>query len=265
MLTLDTLLDRLWQDYVKYNPHAQQVVDLLAGRGEAVRNDHIAFRTYDHSKVNLEALAQPFLDLGYTPGEDYDFPEKRLRARHFEPPERDKPLIFISELKTGEFSSTLRDIVEKLVAQVSEELTQRADFPIAGRPWSVSQVDYETLRKESEYAAWVAAMGYRANHFTVDVNALTTFESLQQLNEFLKENGFALNDAGGEIKGSPEVYLEQSSTLAGEVTVEFTDGTAKVPGCYYEFAKRHKTSDGKLFTGFVAKSADRIFQSTDNR
>jgi hypothetical protein len=265
MSTLDTLLDRLWQDYVKYNPHARQVVDLLEARGERVYNDHIAFRTYDHPKVNLETLAKPFLDQGYTPGEDYDFPEKKLRARHFEPPTRDKPLIFISELRTDAFSDTLRDIVRKLVAQVPDDLPGHWDFPIAGRPWSVSQIDYESLRKESEYAAWVAAMGYRANHFTVDVNALESFDSLQQLNEFLKQNGIALNDAGGEIKGTPDVYLEQSSTLAGEVEVAFTDGTMKIPGCYYEFARRYETPDGRLFTGFVAKSADRIFQSTDRR
>jgi hypothetical protein len=265
MVTLDTLLDRLWQDYVAMNPHAQQVVDLLEARGDTVYNDHIAFRTFDHPKVNLEVLAKPFLDLGYAPGEDYDFAQKKLRARHFEPPGRDKPLIFISELRTDEFSDTLRDIVGKLVDQVPDDLPKQVDFPIAGRPWSVSQIDYESLRKQSEYAAWVAAFGFRANHFTVDVNALQSFDSLQQLNSFLKENGIALNEAGGEIKGSPELYLEQASTLAGEVAVTFTDGSMTIPACYYEFAKRYEMPDGKLFTGFVAKSADRIFQSTDRR
>ena len=265
MSTLNTLLDRLWRDYVRYNPHAQQVVNLLEARGETVRNDHIAFRTYDHPRVGLDQLAKPFLDLGYTPGESYDFPKKKLRARHFEPPEPGQPLVFISELRTGEFTSTLRGIVEKLVAEVPDDLPERWDFPIAGRPWAVTQKDYETLGRESEYAAWVAAMGYRANHFTVDVNALQTFDSLQQLNAFLKENGIALNDAGGEIKGSPEALLEQSSTLAGEIEVQFADGTMKIPGCYYEFARRYEQPDGTLFTGFVAQSADRIFQSTDRR
>jgi hypothetical protein len=263
--TLDQLLERLWEDYVTLNPHAQQVVDLLRGRDERVYNDHIAFRTYDDPKVNLETLAKPFEALGYTAGEDYDFSEKKLRARHFEPPQRDKPLIFISELRTGEFSGRLREIVQKLTAQVPADLPGRWDFPVAARPWEVSQADYEALREESEYAAWVAAFGYRANHFTVDVNALTSIETLHELNAFLKANGIAMNEVGGEIKGSPELYLEQSSTLAGEVTVHFSDGTAKIPGCYYEFAKRYKLPDGTLFTGFVAKSADRIFQSTDRR
>ena len=54
----------------------------------------------------------------------------------------------------------------------------------------------------------------RANHFTVLVNDLTTFKNLLELNAFLKSNGFKLNSAGGEVKGSREVFLEQSSTLA---------------------------------------------------
>jgi hypothetical protein len=265
MSTLDTLLDRLWQDYVGFNPHAQQVVELLHQRGEQIFNDHIAFRTYDHPRINLEVLAKPFLDFGYTPGEDYDFPEKKLRARHYEPPTRDKPLIFISELRTGEFRDTLREIVNHLVDQVPESVPEQWDFPVIGRPWQVSQIDYEALRKQSEYAGWVAAFGFRANHFTVDVNALKSFDTLQQLNDFLKDNGIALNDADGQIKGSPQQLLEQSSTLAGEVEVPFTDGPLKIPGCYYEFAKRYNKPDGQLFTGFIAKSADRIFQSTDRR
>ena len=47
--------------------------------------------------------------------------------------------------------------------------------------------------------------------------------------------------------------------------VEFADGGLTVPGCYYEFTRRYPLASGDLFQGFVAKSADRIFQSTDRR
>jgi len=81
----------------------------------------------------------------------------------------------------------------------------------------------------------------------------------------LKTNNFLLNDSGGEIKGSTDVYLEQSSTRADPTQVAFSDGTKTIPCCYYEFAKRYTMPDGKLFTGFVAQSADKIFESTDNK
>jgi hypothetical protein len=72
-----------------------------------------------------------------------------------------------------------------------------------------------------------------------------------------------LNKAGGVIKGTPEQFLEQSSTMAVPVHVKFTDGTFEIPGCYYEFAKRYALPNGKLYTGFVAASADKIFESTN--
>ena len=265
MASLQALLDRLWEDYAALNPQAGRIHELVQQRGERIRNDHVAFRTFNDPRVGLEKVARPFEAFGYEPRGEYQFTEKRLFARHFEHPEPDRPKVFISELKLEAFSDALRERVGKLVEQMPAGATDRWDFPVMGRPWAVSYDDYETLRAESEYAAWLAAFGFRANHFTIDVNALNTFESLQALNAFLKENGFEMNEAGGEIKGSPEQYLEQSSTLAAEADVEFSDGVRRIPACYYEFARRYEMPDGRLFNGFVAKSADKIFQSTDRR
>ena len=72
-----------------------------------------------------------------------------------------------------------------------------------------------------------------------------------------------MNEAGGEIKGSPDSYLEQSSTMANEVEVEFSDGTYTIPYCFYEFARRYEMPDGSLFHGFVANQANKLFESTD--
>ena len=72
-----------------------------------------------------------------------------------------------------------------------------------------------------------------------------------------------MNDSGGEIKGTPEQLLEQSSIKSEIVAVDFKEGSFEVPGCYYEFARRYPDADGKLYSGFIAKSADKIFESTD--
>ena len=66
------------------------------------------------------------------------------------------------------------------------------------------------------------------------------------------------------IKGSPEVLLEQSSTMADKVVVNFTDGDVEIPSCFYEFARRYPMDNGQLYTGFVAASADKIFESTNS-
>lgn len=53
--------------------------------------------------------------------------------------------------------------------------------------------------------------------------------------------------------------------MANTVQVTFDDGSAEVPGCFYEFARRYPDADGSLFQGFIAASADKIFESTDRR
>jgi hypothetical protein len=171
--------------------------------------------------------------------------------------------VFISELCVYELSASSTQIIERLVADLPKSFGERADLPYAGRPWPVRRAEYASLLHESEYAAWVAAFGFRVNHFTVNVNALTTFPDLLSLNAFLVDHGFTLNESGGAIKGTPADRLEQSSTRADEIEVEFADATVRIPSCYYEFARRYPLASGELFHGFVPRSADKIFESTD--
>ena len=264
-MPLDRLLDRLWADYVGLNPQVGVIHALLRDRGERVVNDHIALRTFADPRIGLEALARPFLAQGYAAAGDYAFPRKRLRARYYLHADPDRPKIFISELLLDRCTPALRRDVERLLGQVDAEAGERsARLERLGRPWpACSRAVYGRLLEESEYAAWLAAFGLRANHFTVSVNALTSFASLGALNSAIEAAGIAMSRAGGLIKGSPEELLEQSSTLAAPVEVAFADGSAVVPGCYYEFARRYAGADGRLFTGFVPDSADRIFESTD--
>ncbi|MCX5660194.1 MAG: DUF1338 domain-containing protein [Planctomycetota bacterium] len=265
MSNLRTLLDRLWTDYAELNPQAGQIHRLLGQAGETVVNDHIALRTFDDPRVSLDVLARAFTDGGYQPRNEYHFPEKHLFARHFEHPSAEFPKVFISELKLGQFPADIARRITALLDQMDPSIPARWDFPVVGRPWRVSYADYEALRAQSEYAAWVAAWGFRANHFTVLVNELRTFRTLQELNGFLTRSGFELNVAGGEIKGTPADGLEQSSTLANHASVNFIEGPRVIPGCYYEFARRHPMPDGRLYGGFVARSADKIFESTNRR
>lgn len=256
------LLDKMWVDYTAINPLAQKIFDTLTLEGEVLTNDHIALRTFNHPRVSVDVLARPFLAWGYTEKGDYQFTEKKLYAKHYEHSDPSMPKIFISELKLEEFSPELRQTVESLINQIPEGVELSNDFTSMGRPWKVTTAIYDSLLKESDYAAWVAAFGYRPNHFTVFINDLKKYSDIKVLNEFLKSKGFKLNSSGGEIKGTPEVYLEQSSTLANNIEVEFDDTKRVIPACYYEFAKRYPMNNGKLYQGFVATSADKIFEST---
>ena len=96
-------------------------------------------------------------------------------------------------------------------------------------------------------------------------NHLDSYKSIEQVNKKILSAGFKMNEVGGLIKGSPSVLLEQSSTLADHVQVQFSDGYKEIPGCFYEFAKRYPMADGHLYQGFVSASADKIFSSTDTK
>ncbi|NMS52677.1 2-oxoadipate dioxygenase/decarboxylase family protein, partial [Vibrio parahaemolyticus] len=125
---------------------------------------------------------------------------KKLIAKHYEHPDPKQPKVFISELKVEECSSELQEIVKNLVAQVDADKLNDSAFLHGGRLWDLSFADYQTLAKESEYASWLAAHGYGANHFTVSVNQLNEYEEVKQVNDHLRTAGFTINENGGEVK-----------------------------------------------------------------
>ena len=259
---VEQFFENLWQDYLRKTPSAAKVHQVLGGGAEII-NDHVAFRTFNIAPVRLEKLAELFENMGYFANGDYHFAAKKLRAKHYEHMNKDLPKIFISELMVEELSEDAQQIIADLVASIDPREVEKDEFLFSGPHWQVTKAQYDRLLEESEYAAWTSAFGFCANHFTVSINRLEGYDSLEGVNQKLKDEGFVLNTSGGEIKGSPEVFLEQSSTMADRIPVKFADVTAEIPSCFYEFAKRYDMPDGELYTGFVAASADKIFESTN--
>lgn len=264
-MTTTAIFDKLWKEYTERTPSAQKIKDLFTSEGNTVYNDHVAFRTYDDERVNIEVLATPFLEVGYEEKGEYTFEAKKLYAKHYEhKTDKNAPRVFISQLKTKEFSAELQSEVKRLIDSLSSEDLDPKTLVFKGRLWEKPSYKlYEKLQEESEYAAWLYVNGFCSNHFTVDINKLDTFASIQEVNQFLKDNGFKMNSSGGEVKGTPAEFLEQSSVLADRIPVDFQEETKEITSCYYEFAYRHPMENGELYSGFIAKSADKIFESTD--
>ncbi|MFQ3206058.1 MAG: hypothetical protein ACI9IT_000192 [Glaciecola sp.] len=262
---INKLFQGLWDDYIKITPSASKIHQLLEAKTGMpdIINDHIALRTFNLESVNLNKLAAHFLALGYEQKGDYDFATKKLTAKHFEHPDSKHPKVFISELSVDELSETAQEIINKMVSSIDPQAIESDNFLYSGTHWVVSHDDYKTLLAESEYAAWMAAWGYRANHFTVSVNHLNRIDDLTEVNDVLKQAGFKLNTSGGEIKGGEDVCLAQSSTMADSSEVVFADSTVSIPSCFYEFAQRYKMVNGEYYQGFVTASADKIFESTN--
>lgn len=257
-----------WNQYMEEIPAARKIYALFQEKGErfgCLEHDHLALRTFNDPRVDLETIMQPFVDMGYKPARSYDFPEKRLFALHYEPPKPNAPKIFISQLLLQRFSPEFQALVQSFLNKIPNSSFKKMDeFFLSKAVWGDLNFNvYNLLLKESQYAAWLYAYGFRTNHFAVNVNGLKHFKSCQEINEFLKKEGFTLNAVNGEVKGSPAQLLEQSSTMAENNEVQFMDGIHSIPSCYYEFTQRYPDKKGKLYPGFIADSADKIFQSTD--
>ncbi len=272
-MTRDQFFNQLWQDYIKMTPQALKIFELFKSSNPTVANDHVAFRTWDHEKINIKKLETHFFDLGYKRFSPYEFKEKKLSAfGYIHSTDLMAPKIFLSELKTKELSINSQKIINKITDQISENAFKNMSVFWQGLLWKpITWSEYQTLADESEYAAWLASIGLRVNHFTVSVNGLNNPKSIAGVIEKVEQAGFAINSSGGKIKGTPTDLLEQASTLADQIMVSFQDENSvekimkKVPSCYYEFALRYPDSSGQLYQGFVAASADKIFESTDRK
>jgi hypothetical protein len=264
-MDLNYIFNRLWSDYVSQNPSAGKISDLFIKEGERPDNDHIAFRTLDVPEINIDVIVRPFIENGYVTKGEYIFKEKHLFARHFElPGNKTAPRVFISQLILSDCSPYIQKFFRGIFKKTDHSRFTSDDLLFSGTLFNpISFKVFTRLRKESEYAAWFYVFGFRANHFTVSINSLRKYDNIYKVNEFLKKSGFLLNSSGGEVKGTPEDLLQQSSTMADMVKVRFVEGEFEVPSCYYEFAQRYPDASGKLYSGFIEKSADKIFESTN--
>ncbi|MDR4987413.1 MAG: DUF1338 domain-containing protein [Bacteroidales bacterium] len=257
---------RFWDTYSSQNPSAKRIHALFTTLGEEVVHDHIALRTFNDPRMNIDVVAKVFTDNGYEARGTYDFKAKKVFGKHFEhKTDPEAPKVFISELLLEQFSDFLRQTVNEKLDSLPDEAYRDPMLVFGGSIWGEISLDtYNKLREESEYAAWTLVYGYRANHFAIKVNALKNFGSLQDVNAFIKDNGYLMNtSSGNEIYGAPEELLEQSATRAEIREVRFTDGMHKIPSCFYEFTLRYPDADGLLYPGFKAANADKIFESTN--
>ncbi len=106
------IFERFWNRYSADNQNAKRIFDLFTGRGERVVHDHIALRTFDDPRMNLDVIARIFTENGYEAKGNYEFKAKKLRGKHFE--HKGDPLapkVFISELLIDQFSDYLQNTI----------------------------------------------------------------------------------------------------------------------------------------------------------
>lgn len=287
--TLDIILNALFSKYQENVKDVKKITQALINRGviqgqSDIVNDHIAFRTLGVKYLGIQSLEKIFLQQGYEKKDRYHFESKKLDANWYTPPSPEYPRIFISELRVHELSQGARIIISKYTATITRDPVDTLDLndghavdrflhePLWATP---TKEEYETLLKESEYAAWVIYNRYYLNHYTISVHALPEgYNTLEEFNRFLEETGIILNTAGGKIKKSKDKLLLQSSSVSALKMATFSCGqTTEIAGSYVEFAERKvlpqyrhlplsKVRSKHRREGFETQNADKIFEST---
>jgi len=286
---ISKILQGVFAVYRDRVPDVQKITDAMVSQGivagqSEILNDHIAFRTMGVDHLGIASFEKIFLAHGYEKRDYFFFEGKKLNAYWYAPPDDELPRIFISELRVKDLSEKTQQIISKYTGDLTSDPVDALDLKdveaVTGffhRPlWQLPTLeDYQALLEESEYAAWVIYNRYYLNHYTISVHQLDgKHRTLEQFNDFLKSIGITLNNAGGEIKVSPDGLLRQSSSVAEKVEAEFAGGEkAIISGSYVEFAERlplpefahlpfNDIKRSMRRDGFESGNADKIFEST---
>lgn len=286
---LDIVLNDLFDHYRKNVADVDKITNALLEKGvvnsqDDIVNDHIAFRTLGVPNLGIASFEKIFLAYGYTRRDYFYFEGKKLDAYWFAPPSEGYPRIFVSELRVHELSPDAQAIINKYTEPITSDPVDDIDLSngkeaaaFLQKPlWDLpTSEEYQTLLKESEYAAWVIYNRYYLNHYTISIHELKDgYNTLEEFNDFLLSIGVKLNNSGGVIKTSEDGLLRQSSTVSALYNASFADGKVlEIAGSYVEFAERsvlpaYKDLPKDEITskhrrdGFETNNADKIFEST---
>ena len=283
------LLDGLLQ---RVRSAAAYIEDKL-GRGETVHLDHGAVRTVAGVACGAlpsgqDSITRVLAALGYRHRETYDLARLRMTGRswcHLDLPAA-IPQYFVSELDAHQFSPSFVDAAARVLGTSVDPLHRDPSAP--GRLAALASncglaladaqallpvlvscfgrqhhdpalADYQTLRAESEEAAWIATEGTVCNHMTDRV------DDVEGVAQAERAAGRPISDTV-EVSGSGRI--RQTAHRSALVTRSFglPDGGSvqlTVPGSFFEFIARAPMPDGSgVDLAFDAANAQQIFAMT---
>jgi hypothetical protein len=289
------LFAHLWDKYTNSVPYYRQI---FADRQLVL--DHLAIidlptqrSGIPHLKKIFSALGMNQRGAGYLPDKKNDF--VWVTEDGIEGTDVRKALLqpVLADFRVDELSNSTRKILSKYLNKGEtfdyHSYSQLVNSAFKGnsedrkklffitieelnsKPWgSPTSKDYFAVKEENPLIAWVLLNGRKVNHFGVSIHLKPDYKSLREFNQRISHSNFAkLNNFAGEIKGSKDCGIEQSSTLGHEIEVECADDKIKVCDCFMEFVWRFPVKEKPqvwedYFTGFIPKNADNVIKSIYN-
>jgi hypothetical protein len=130
---LDAVLSGLMRRYRERVPDVGAIMEAMKRHGvikseDEIENDHIAFRSLGVPNLGIASLEKIFLRLGYERRDYYFFPEKKLHAYWYAPPEPRYPRIFLSELWVGGMSARVQRILASYTGHLMADPVDALDL-----------------------------------------------------------------------------------------------------------------------------------------
>ncbi len=290
------IINHLWQTYLDKVLAAQQICALF---NEKLILDHFAIIDLPGPHSGIPLLKQIFTSIGFIEAGSGYLPDKQndfiwLREENCENKIAQEvlPQIVIADFRLHELPQSVRNVIAKYIQPISplplleiKELVAAVENgDISAQPilmntilnqfncqkWPMPTLrDYQTIKEANELMAWVLVFGRQPNHFGLLIHHLSQFNNLKAFDDYLKVKlNMQFNSRENEIKGSPELGIEQSSTADHLIQVKLEDGVLEIPSPFVEFVWRFpKDAKNKAFywkdyyTDFYAPNANRVIES----
>lgn len=287
------LTDHLWSSFQRDVPS----YDKIFGKIEPTLDHFAIIDLAPSDKSGIRFLSKLFQELGYECGGRGYLPDKLNDFVWLRDPDSMKqspqdalPQVVLADFRIENLSQQNYDIVNKYVQNyatfdwelfnnrvdafkkgdesVYDDLMSQTMSALTTSLWSApSQEEYESLKAENELLSWVLLFGRKVNHFGIGIYTMPEFKDLNEFNAFLKHDlQLPMNKNNGEIKGSKEIGIEQSSILGEEVFIEQNEARFGVQNPFLEFVWRYPTSQNPerledYYPDFVGANANNIIES----
>ena len=296
----NALIKKLWEKYRLSVDHAALVDHHLKTiTGRTIILDHFALIDLPSAHTGIPTLSAIFSEIGFTQcGADYlpdkqnDFIWMASIDAPGQPAELALPQVVLADFRLEELPPPIKKIILQYTAyikpspinEIKKQIRQLSDGDcnaieavvdliygyIMKKDWPLPTIkEFRTVQEYNELLAWVLVFGSIPNHFAASMHfSHPHFQQLDDLNAFLRDKlNITLNTIDGEIKGSREMGIRQSSTLAPSQKIALSDGEIMIPSQFMEFVWRFSMNEKNpvywddYYTGFIAKNANRVVES----
>ena len=281
------LIEKLWVKFITSIPNAAEIL-----RDRQPVLDHLAIIDLPSQHSGIPVLQRIFAALGFVPKGSGYLPEKTNDFIWMMPEDNTHklateslPQIVLADFRSNLLTQKTQQILDKFTSSMAlfdfnlfeqylqhlpnttENIVNMVFDYLNWQPVVLPTLaEYNYVKHENQLIAWVMLFGRKINHFGLSIHHLEGEQNLLAFNKNIHAIGIALNAQGGEIKGSKQYGIEQSSTLGKNISITLDKASIEVRDSFLEFVWRYPIKPNPrlwsdYFTGFIPYNANSVIES----